>query len=101
MASIKERKKNPKRVNEGFGIISVTVDFNMARLIAIKMLSDNIKESIKDCKDKESIKDCKDMAQVPVELVNDVVTILDYIAGDTPNPFGDSLWNDEQPEGLD
>lgn len=56
------------------------------------MLSDNMKESIKDC---------KDMAQVPVELVNDVVTILDYIAGDTPNPFGDSLWNDEQPEGLD
>ena len=92
MASINERKKNPKRVNEGFGIISVTVDFNMARLIAIKMLSDNMKESIKDC---------KDMAQVPVELVNDVVTILDYIAGDTPNPFGDSLWNDEQPEGLD
>ena len=56
------------------------------------MLSDNMKESIKGC---------KDMAQVPVELVNDVVTILDYIAGDTPNPFGDNLWNDEQPEGLD
>ena len=92
MASINERKNNPKRVNEGFGIISVTVDFNMARLIAIKMLSDNMKESIKGC---------KDMAQVQVELVNDVVTILDYIAGDTPNPFGDNLWNDKQPEGLD
>ena len=95
MASIKNRKESPRRVYEGFGITSVTVDFNMARIVALQAMLNAI-----NCSPiaKEGI---GENVLLPVPLRDDISSMLQYIVGDIPSPFSDSLWEDEQPEGLD
>ena len=95
MASINERKKNKRMVNEGFGITSVTVDFNMARIVALQAMLNDI-----NCSPiaKEGI---GENVLLPVPLRDGISSMLQYIVGDIPSPFSDSLWEDEQPEGLD
>ena len=95
MASINERKKNPRRVNEGFGITSVTVDFNMARIIALQAMLNAVKASPVE------MEGIDENVLLPVSLRDDISSMLQYIVGDIPSPFSDSLWEDEQPEGLD
>ena len=95
MASINERKKNPRRVNEGFGVTSVTVDFNMARIIALQAMLNAVKASPVE------MEGIDENVLLPVSLRDDISSMLQYIVGDIPSPLSDSLWEDEQPEGLD
>ena len=95
MASINERKKSPRRVNEGFGITSVTVDFNMARIIALQFMLNAVKDS------PIATEGINENVLLPVPLRDDIVSMLQYIVGDIPSPFSGSLWEDQQPEGLD
>ena len=95
MASVKERRKSPRRVNKDFGITSVTVDFNMARIVALQAMLNAIDGSPIA---KEGI---GENVLLPVPLMDDISSMLQYIVGDIPSPFSDSLWEDEQPDGLD
>ena len=95
MASVNERRKSPRRVNKDFGITSVTVDFNMARIVALQAMLNAVKAS------PIATEGIDENVLLPVPLRDDISSMLQYIVGDIQSPFSDSLWEDEQPEGLD
>ena len=95
MASVNERRKSPRRVNKDFGITSVTIDFNIARIVALQAMLNAINGSPIA---KEGI---GENVLLPVPLRDDIINMFKYIIGDIPRPFSDSLWEDEQPDRLD
>ena len=95
MASVNERRKSPRRVRNDYGIVGVTVDFNMARITALQAMLNAVKASPVE------MEGIDENVLLPVSLRNDIISMMQYIVGDIPSPFGDSLWEDEQPEGLD
>ena len=95
MASVNERRKSPRRVNKDFGITSVTIDFNIARIVALQAMLNAINGSPIA---KEGI---GENVLLPVPLRDDIINMFKYIIGDIPSPFSDSLWEDEHTDGLD